>query len=130
MTELLVPADPEQAVIDDLSDLIVGTKLPEPKPPLFVRVVAAGGVPQTIVSDAFTVVVEVYAVKESAAQRAAAQVLARITSAGRRGRLGSVVCHSVGVAGLPQNFPNPNVPGYARYTMTLAPVLRRSAVQI
>lgn len=131
MAELNIPADVEQAIIDDLPDLVVGTKIPaDPKPPLFVRVVAAGGYPQTMVSDAFTAVIEVYAKKESEAQRSAATIMARLVSAATRGRMGGVPCHRVDVAGLPQNYPNPTVPGYYRYTMTLTPVLRRRTTTI
>jgi hypothetical protein len=128
---LIIPADPEQAVIDALTDFIpVGTKLPEPKPPVFARVIGVGGVPETIVSDAFTVTVEVYAIKESTAAQAAAEVLARLTLASLEGKLGDETCYRVGVMALPQNYPNPTVPSHARYSMTLVPVLRRRTTHI
>lgn len=132
MTDLIIPADPEQAIIDQLAEFIpVGTKLPaEPKPIAFARVVGVGGVPETIVSDAFTVTVEVYAIKESAAAQAAGEVLARLTLASLEGKLGDEVCYRVGVMALPQNYPDPTVPSHARYTMTLVPVLRRRVTHL
>lgn len=131
MPDLIIPADPEQAVIDALDGFIpVGTGIPEPKPVVFARVIGVGGVPETIVSDAFTVTVEVYAIKESAASQAAAEVLARLTLASLEGKLGDEVCYRVGVMALPQNYPNPTVPSHARYTMTLVPVLRRRVTHL
>jgi hypothetical protein len=129
--DLIIPADPEQAIVDALEDVLpVGTGIPEPKPPVFVRVIGVGGTPETIVSDAFTVTIEVYALKESAAAEAAAEVLARLTLASLEGTLGGEVCYRVGVMALPQNYPNPTVPSHARYTMTLVPVLRRRVTHL
>jgi hypothetical protein len=131
MTELLSPVDVEQAVIDELTDVLpIGTGIPEPKPLVFARVTSVGGVPETIVSDAFTISLEVYALKESAASQAASEVLALLTLAPINGKLGGVPCYRVGVMALPQNFPDPTVPGYHRYTMTLVPVLRRRVTHL
>lgn len=133
MADLLIPADVEQALIDELKlNWPTGTRIPgtEPKPPVFIRVISVGGSPETIVSDAFTVTVEVYAVKESTASKVAGEVLARLTLASLQGHIGNETSYRVGVAALPQNFPNPTVPTHFRYTMTLVPVLRRRVTHL
>lgn len=129
--QLIQPADVEQAVIDELTpDFVIGTSLPQTLPPLFVRVVAVGGTPETLVSDSFLVVVEVFALRESLAVTSAANILARLDLARRKGRMGSETCYGLGVMGLPQNYPLPSVPSHKRYLMTLAPVLRRRVTNI
>lgn len=131
MSELLQPVDAEQAVIDELYGYIpIGTKLPDPKPLDFARVVSAGGNQRNLVSDEHMVVIDVYSRVESNASRMAAQVLARLQLAGRVGRLGNETCYGVDTGSLPQNFPDPSVPGYYRYTMTLVPVLRRRVTHL
>lgn len=124
--QLLTPADVEQAIIDELSSAyIVSTSIPENKPNIFVRIIAGGGRKRDLVTDSPVVVVEVFAKLESAARNAAADIVARLELAARKGQLGTETCYGLEIAGVPQNYPLPNVPTHKRYVTTIAPALRR-----
>lgn len=130
MTEVLVPADDEVALVDELQARMgvpVGTRIPDPRPREFVRVVSTGGAPRDLVTDSPTLVVEGFAVTESRARRLCALAVAYAEAAGRAGSMGGVPCYGVRVAGLPANLPMPSVPDRFRFTATIAADLRRSA---
>lgn len=124
MDELLLPADIEQAIIDELG-ANVGTSIPDPKPDEFYRVVATGGIERDLVTDTPFVTVESFALRETVARDNAAMALARLQLAARKGRIGSEVAYGLSVAGLPQNYPLPSVPTHKRYIFTIAPAIRR-----
>lgn len=128
--QLIEPVDAEQAVIDELAGYIVGTSLPQTLPATVVRVIGTGGSQASLVTDAFTVAIEVYALRESLAATTSANILARLQLAARKGALGNEVCHDLQVAGLPQNYPNPSVPSHKRYVMTIVPTLRRRVITL
>lgn len=131
MAEVLVPADDEVALVDELSARLlvhVGTRIPNPRPAEFVRVVSAGGGGRDLVTDVASLVVEGFAVTETAARALCALAVAHAQAAGRSGSLGGVTCYGVRVAGLPANLPMPSVPDRYRYTATITADLRRSAV--
>lgn len=132
MVTILVPADAEQAFIDELSPhFTIGTSLPQTLPALILRVVSAGGTQRDMVSDTFTVVLEVFATREQAAQQAIAQAVGRLQAAQLRdNKIGGVTCYRLQVAALPQNLPNPAVPTHKRYIITLAPDLRRQSITL
>lgn len=126
MAQLLTPVNVEQAVIDELSSVYtISTRIPDTKPPVFLRVVAAGGASRDLVTDNPLVVLEAFAPTESRAHAALVDAVARLELAARQGTLGSEVCYGLEVSALPQNLPLPSVPSHRRYTTTLAPALRR-----
>jgi len=139
MAELLMPADPEVVSIAELhAGLIgsrfaaaaVGTKLPTstPKPDWFVRLTAGGGVGRDLVTDAATLVVDGFAVREQDARDLTALCVAILERAGRAGSLGGATCYGVEVAGLPANLPHPTVTTHFRFTATVSAALRRATV--
>lgn len=125
-TQLIIPTDAEQAIIDELSPTYtIGTGIPEPTPSLFARVLTTGGSERDLVTDKPWLTIEVFATRESKAQEAATDILARLQLAARKGRMGGETLYTLDVAGLPQNYPLPSVPTHARYVLTIAPALRR-----
>ena len=130
VTELLIPSDDEVALVTGLSarmDVHVGTRIPNPRPEEFIRVVSAGGAERDLVSDSFTLTVEGFAATEGRARFLCASAIAHAQAAGREGRLGGVVCYGVGVASLPANLPMPSVPDRFRYSATITAALRKVA---
>ncbi|AVR56755.1 tail terminator [Microbacterium phage Elva] len=126
MPQLILPADVEQAVIDELAGLEVGTSIPEDKPAVFFRVLAVGGAQLSLVQDEPLVTIEAFALRETQARDALAEVIARLASAVQlRGMIGSEPTTSLRVVGLPQNYPLPSVPTHRRYMTTIAPAVRR-----
>jgi hypothetical protein len=131
MDQLITPADAEQAVIDELDGLyVVGTGIPDPKPDLFVRVLTTGGDQRDLVTDTPWLTLEVFALRESEAFRASADIVARLQLAVRHGRLGGEVAYAMAVSGLPQNYPLPSVPSHRRYVTTIAPDIRRRVTSL
>lgn len=124
---MLVPADPEQAIIDHLSPFYAtSTKLPQTLPNLFIRVLAAGGVQRDLVTDEFLVTLEAFGTLESTARQLLAEAIGRLDYAVEtNGHLGDEVCYNVNAASVPSNYPNPDVPTHSRYIVTLTVVLRR-----
>lgn len=126
MDQLIAPADSEQAIIDELTSVyIIGTSIPENKPTTFVRVVQTGGTSRDLVTDVFTVVIEVFSKMESTANEVASNAIARLQLAARKGRVGNAVCYGIEIAALPQNFPLPSVQSHKRYTTTITLAIRR-----
>lgn len=126
MPQLITLADVEQAVIDELAGRTVGTSIPENKPPVFFRVLAVGGTQLNLVQDEPLVTIEAFALRETQARDALAEVIARLASAVQlRGMIGSAPTTSLRVVGLPQNYPLPSVPTHRRYMTTIAPAVRR-----
>lgn len=124
--QLILPADVEQAIIDELSPYFtIGTSIPETKPNIFLRVVATGGSQRDLVTDAPIVVLDAFAKLESQARDAANTALARLQLAARKGKIGNETAYGLSVAALPQNYPLPSVPTHKRYITTIAPALRR-----
>ncbi|AUG84808.1 tail terminator [Microbacterium phage Sharkboy] len=125
--QLLTPADVEQAIIDELSPLYtVGTSIPDPRPNLFLRVVATGGGQLNLVQDEPLVTLEAFGLRETQARGALDSALARLELAVRkRGMIGSEPVSRLRIAGLPQNYPLPSVPSHKRYISTIAPAVRR-----
>ncbi|QOP64247.1 tail terminator [Microbacterium phage Quenya] len=130
--QLLTPVDIEQAVIDELSPLYeVGTSIPDPKPNIFLRVLATGGAELNLVQDEPLVTLEAFGLRESAARGALDSALARLQLAARqRGRIGGAVVSRIRFVGLPQNYPLPSVPTHKRYITTIAPAVRRAVVNL
>lgn len=136
MSELLIPADAELAVMREFraalvgsrfSSATVGTKIPLTKPAQFVRVVATGGTERDLVTDSPLLTLEAFCVEEGDARDLAALLVAFLQRAGRAGVLGGATCFGVEVAGLPSNLPHPDVPTHFRYTATVSAALRRVA---
>lgn len=131
MTVVLLPEDVEQAFIDELSPhYAIGSSLPETIPPVYLRVVAAGGFQRDLVTDTFTVTLEALAKTETVARNTLALAIGRVEAAVRAGRIGTAVAYRLQVAGLPQNLPLPSVPSHKRYIATLAPDLRRQSTTL
>jgi len=135
MVELLVPADAEVEVVaelnasmpDDFALMRAGTKIPDPRPDEFIRVVATGGAERDLVTDDPILVVEAFSTSETRAQRGCAFAIAVLQAGARMGRVGAATCHSVRVLGLPANLPMPTVPDHFRFTATISASLRRAA---
>lgn len=128
MAELLIPADDEVAVGDELRARIggqVGTAIPNPTPAEFLRVLSVGGIERDLVSDSFRLTVEGFAPTEGRARELCALGVAHAQAAGRAGRMGGVVCYGVRVEGLPGNLPLPTLPRHYRYSATITVDLRR-----
>ncbi|KAA9133759.1 hypothetical protein [Microbacterium caowuchunii] len=130
MVEILVPADDEVAVVDELKARMeprVGTKIPNPRPAEFLRVLNVGGVERDLVSDSPTLTIEAFAENETRARRLCALAVAYLQAAGRRGSLGGVTCYGVRIVALPANLPMPTVPDRSRFTATVSLDLRKVA---
>jgi hypothetical protein len=125
--DALVPSDAEQAVIDELYHYFaIGTSIPDPKPDLFLRVLAVGGAELNLVQDEPLITLEAFGIRETIARDALAEALARLKQAVlSRGMIGSVPATKLRIVGLPQNYPLPSVPSHRRYMTTIAPALRR-----
>lgn len=132
MAEVLVPADDEVGVVDELTARLeavhVGTRIPDPRPDEFVRVVSTGGAGVDLVTDESLLVLEGFAVNEGRARQLCALAIAHAQAAGRAGSMGGVPCYGVRAASLPANLPMPSVPDRFRFTATIAVRLRRSTV--
>lgn len=138
MTQLIIAADAEAAARDGLlaglSDagraaVGVATTIPtdSPKPPAFVRVVAAGGFGRDLVTGSHLLTVDAFAVRESEAVELAVLCEAILGRAARLGELGGVPCYAASGA-IPVNLPHPNVPTHKRYTFTTSIELRKRVV--
>lgn len=129
MSELLIPADAELAVIAELRShhpgVHFGTRIPsgDTLPSRFVRVVGTGGTSVGLVVDESVLVVEVFALTEGEAYQLAARCVAVLERAARDGDVGGATCHVL-TAQVPANNPHPNVPTHYRYTSTVAAQLR------
>lgn len=132
MVVLLLPDDPEQAIIDELTPTFtIGTSFPEALPAVFLRVNGAGGFQRDLVTDTFTVVLEAYAKLETTAHAALSEAIARLANAQQLdGRWGAATVYRLQVVSLPQNLPHPDVPSHKRYISTLAPDLRRRSTTL
>ncbi|WP_425836952.1 hypothetical protein [Microbacterium sp. PA5] len=136
MAELLVPADSEVALVDELNSrmpdifdgLHAGTRIPNPQPAEFIRVTVTGGTERDLVTDTPTLFIEGFATSETRAERITAHAVAALQSAGRTGTLGGITCYGVRVLSLPANLPLPTVPDRFRYRATVSADLRRTAV--
>jgi hypothetical protein len=129
--QLLISADIEQAIIDELTPTFtIGTSIPSDKPAIFLRVIALGGAARDLVTDTPTVTLEAFALKESDARDTLAHVLARLQLAARKGHIGGETVYGLVVFALPQNYPLPSVPTHKRYITTIAPAIRRRVTSI
>jgi len=127
MVDLLLPADAEQAVIDELAGWqSVATKIPDSPPNSFLRVVSAGGGDRSLVSDQHLLVLEGFGRKETDALGLLSEAVGRLHQAVTlRHQVGGVPAYAFGLGSLPQNLPLATLPGYARYLATIAVDLRR-----
>lgn len=108
------------------SGFVIGTSIPDPKPNLFLRVIATGGPQLNLVLDEPLVTLEAFGLRESAASSLLGSALARLQLAvQKRGMIGSEPVSRLRIAGLPQNYPLPSVPSHKRYISTIAPAVRR-----
>lgn len=126
--EVLLPSDPEAAVVRELRARMtvqIGTQVPRPRPGEFGRVVGTGGAPRDLVSDSPTLTLEGFAETEGRAWAICAEMVAHVQAAARSGSVGGVTAYGARVAGLPANLPMPSVPDRYRYTATVAVDLRR-----
>ena len=132
MTQLLEPADVEQALIDELSSqFTIGTSIPEdPLPAAFLRVNSGGGFQRDLVTDRFIVTLDSFAKLETIARSNLVRAVALVQRAVLAGSLGGVPAYRLEVSGLPQNLPHPTVTDRARYIATLAPDLRRQTITL
>ncbi len=136
MTDLLIPADAEAALVAELNDGMPtlgyagpwGTRIPLTRPREFGRVVAVGGAGRNLVTDSPTATIEAFADTETRAQRMCAHAVAVVQRAARAGVLGSTTCYAARVVSLPSNLPMPSVPDRFRFTATVSLDLRRTAV--
>ncbi|WP_166140845.1 hypothetical protein [Nocardioides ochotonae] len=129
MAEAIVFPDPEALLVTHLRDALgvrVVTRVPNPRPDRFVRVVRVGGNRRNLVTDSAMVVVEAWAPDDVAASE-----LARLA----RAYVGALEGETVGgaftrrvteVAG-PQNLPDPTS-ATPRYVFTVALDLRGDAL--
>lgn len=129
MRELLIPADPEEAVVNGLRGPVtapVGTRMPKnPLPASFGRVIASGGVQQSLVHDRFTVTLEGFGETETAARNLCARMIGAAQASVLTGALGGFTCYGVQVLALPANDPLPTLPTRYRYSATITIDLRR-----
>ncbi|OAZ40948.1 hypothetical protein A9Z40_03130 [Microbacterium arborescens] len=128
MAEVLIPADDEAALVRELSDRMdvhVGTRIPNPRPAEFIRVVGTGGTARDLVTDQPVLDIEGFAETEGAARYLTAAAIGHAQAAGRAGSLGGVTCYGVTAVSLPANLPMPSVPTHFRYTAKIQPDLRR-----
>lgn len=131
MAELLIPADEEPAVVDELNDRMSikwATRLPGTRPKEFGRVVATGGAQRDLVTDEPRVTLEGFAQSETRARRIVAEAIGHLQAAGRDGVVGDVTCYGVTVVGLPANVPLPSVNDRYRFIATVSVSLRRDTV--
>lgn len=129
--QLLLPADIEQAIIDELPLAVIGTSIPDEKPPIFHRVIAVGGGSLNLVQDEPLVTIETFALLESTARGAQDDLLARLQLAViKRGLIGDLPVSRIQFVGLPQNYPLPSVPTHYRYLSTIAPAVRRRVITL
>lgn len=105
----------------------VGTKVPDPRPPRFVRVMRSGGTIDGLVIDRPTMVTEAWSNLESDAANLAHFLRSISLAAGRAGAMGSTTIYDdiVELAG-PQNLPDPRT-GQYRYTFTHEIPMRAAA---
>lgn len=129
--EVIVFPDVEQLVIDGLTPELetlgfsvpVATRVPDPRPDEFVRVIRTGGSRVNLVVEAAQITVEAYAARESRAERLAALC---------RGILPALdVVNGVQVYGVdefaaPANLPDPRTTQH-RYSATYAVRVRGAA---
>lgn len=133
MTEVIVFPDAEGLICDwlpgELADrgrtVTVSTKVPNPRPSEFVRVIRAGGPQLNLVQDRPTLIVEAWAATESAAASLAELSRALIKSTAGT-VIGGVTVYRVDELGGPNNNPDPDS-AQARYTVTLSMLLRGTA---
>lgn len=132
--DVIVFPDVEQLVCDFLPDelaarswdVTVGTRVPNPRPSKFVRVLAVGGVRRNLVQGNPTVVVEGWADKESDARNLCDLARALVVSMAQRDDLPSTVYRVDELSGV-ANLPDPDS-AQSRYTVTLALLIRGSAL--
>lgn len=133
MTEVVVFPDVEGLVCDWLPaelaarsrTVTVSTKVPNPRPAEFVRVIRTGGPQLNLVQDQPTLVVEAWAATESAAASLAELARALLKSTAGQ-QVGGVMVYRVDEIGGPQNLPDPDS-AQARYVFTLSILLRGTA---
>lgn len=130
MTEVIVFPDVEKLLTDwlpaQLADyghaVHVGTSVPNPRPAIFVRILATGGQRNNLVQDAPTVVYEAWAAKETDAVTVAQLTRALIVSlAGQT--VGGVMVYRVNEFASPASLPDP-LSSQTRYTGTVSILLR------
>lgn len=126
--QLRIPADAEQALIDEFSPLYtIATKIPLNQPNEFVRVVAAGGNSRDLVSDTRLLTIESFAVlSETRALFIINDLLARLDALIQTtGKVGFETVYSIAYSALPQNMPLASLPTHFRYLATVQLTLRR-----
>jgi hypothetical protein len=138
MTETILAADAEAAAIAELVQRIpeldggkparAATSIAKGSPDEYFRVICTGGFERSMLVDVPTLTVESYARGEKRAADRAALARGILTACERGGEMGGVTCYQVDLAARPQNLPNPQVPGWYRYTFTISADLRMAAV--
>lgn len=129
MSEVIIFPDVEALLIDLFVDELPGfgysipvaSRVPNPRPSTFVRVMRVGGVATNMVTDTATVAVEAWAATESAAI-ALASTLRGILHAAELSR----GVYSVGEFAGPANLPDPAT-SQIRYTATYSVGVRGTA---
>lgn len=133
MTEVVIFPDAEGLIVDwlpgELADrgrtVTVSTRVPNPRPAEFVRVLRVGGPQHNLVQDRPTLVIEAWATTESAAASLAELSRALIKSTAGT-VIGGVMVYRVDEFGGPANHPDPDS-AQARYVVTLSMLLRGTA---
>jgi hypothetical protein len=132
MGELISFPDPEsvltsfltaQNVSGTFAGVKASTRVPNPRPAEFVRVLLVGGFEANLVTDVPRLAVEAWGNSKARAQSLAAKCRQDIGAAARDGAMGSVTLHRVNVVSRPQNLPDPESDMY-RYTATYELALR------
>lgn len=131
MTEVLISADDEVAVVTELNARMTvkwGTKIPNPRIAEFGRVVSVGGSDRDLVTDSATLTIEGFATGETRAREVCALGVAHLQAAARDGVVGGVPCYGVRAVSRPANLPMPSVPDRFRFTATVSVDLRKVTV--
>ena len=136
MVELLIPADAEVAAVAalgylgtaaDVAGVKVGTRIPNPAPADFLRILTSGGAGRDLVTGRHLITVEAFSTDEGRAQRLCTYAVAILEACARTGRMGATICYRVEVGGLPANLPFPALPTHHRFTSTISADLRKTA---
>src|SRR5262245_14737009 len=133
MSEVIVFADVEALLVPYLHDQLnlfgwpdvpVATRVPNPRPDEFVRVMVTGGTQRHIVADAPTVVVEAWALTEVRASELATLCRGLVYAIDT---IGGVQFYRPETASRPQNLPDPDS-NHVRYTATYSLSYRGAAL--
>lgn len=130
MTELVIFPDAVEALCDYVRTALdvlgpaipVGTRVPKPRPDLFVRFERVGGARRNLVIDEVSVVVEAWGSDEGAAHDLAQQVRAILFASVRQQTSAGMIYRVIESAG-PASLPDSDT-DQARFTLTMSVAVR------